>query len=331
MGNKANDGRRNKRREEIIRKRHIKRRIFSFAAIIAIVILTLHIRDINMQIKDLESALKNIETIYSTNTIAQSQTNSVQAVEDYVSSIDGIEVSKPIKRTADEVIKHLDELGESNDIISQIVKDIDKYPEDILAALANNPEMADFAANYPQRFKAYDNNSKIELTDYEKSISCPLFLQWDPRWGYEAYGDGSCIGMAGCGPTCLSMVLFYLTGNESFTPAKVAKYSMENGYYIEGTGTAWLLMENTMGCKIKVTKPSLSLSSIRAVLDNGGFIICAMRAGDFTTEGHFIVIYGYDKDGFMVNDPNCVARSRKRWTYDELEWQIKSLWAYNRK
>lgn len=28
--------------------------------------------------------------------------------------------------------------------------------------------------------------------------------------------------------------------------------------------------------------------------------------------------------GFKVNDPNCVARSRKRWAFDEIGQQIKS-------
>ena len=40
------------------------------------------------------------------------------------------------------------------------------------------------------------------------------------------------------------------------------------------------------------------------------------------------MIYGYDRDGFMVNDPNCVARSRRRWSFDEIRGQIKMVWSY---
>ncbi len=62
-------------------------------------------------------------------------------------------------------------------------------------------------------------------------------------------------------------------------------------------------------------------------LDAGRIIICAMRPGDFTASGHFIVIYGYDGEGFRVNDPNCVARSRQKWPFETIQGQIKQLWS----
>ena len=154
-------------------------------------------------------------------------------------------------------------------------------------------------------------------------------MQWDPRWGYQPYGEQSCVGLAGCGPTCLSMTLYYLTGNDRLTPDAIAAYSMENGYYVEGSGTAWLLMEDLPArYGIGVRSLSLSFQNMTAALDHGGIIICAMGKGDFTTAGHFIVIYGYDGEGFWVNDPNCVARSERKWSYSELSGQIKNLWVY---
>ena len=54
-----------------------------------------------------------------------------------------------------------------------------------------------------------------------------------------------------------------------------------------------------------------------------------MRPGDFTTEGHFIVIYGYDEEGFLVHDPNSRLRSEEEWTFQTLYPQIKNLWAYS--
>ena len=106
---------------------------------------------------------------------------------------------------------------------------------------------------------------------------------------------------------------------------------MENGYYVEGTGTSWALMEDLPKLYgIKVSSISSSANNMRAVLDNGGIIICAMGKGDFTISGHYIVIYGYDNEGFMVNDPNCVARSGRRWAFSEIENQIKSIWVYDK-
>ena len=53
-----------------------------------------------------------------------------------------------------------------------------------------------------------------------------------------------------------------------------------------------------------------------------------MGEGDFTISGHFIVIYGYNQQGYRVNDPNCVARSRRIWSFEEIQGQIKSIWSY---
>ena len=51
-----------------------------------------------------------------------------------------------------------------------------------------------------------------------------------------------------------------------------------------------------------------------------------MLPGDFTTEGHFIVLYSRTADGYLVRDPNSIARSEKTWTYDRLSGQIAALW-----
>ena len=66
-------------------------------------------------------------------------------------------------------------------------------------------------------------------------------MQWDSRWGYEEYGS-SVIGITGCGPTCLSMVVIGLVGDTDATPKSIADFATENGYYVVGTGTKWSLM-----------------------------------------------------------------------------------------
>lgn len=99
----------------------------------------------------------------------------------------------------------------------------------------------------------------------------------------------------------------------------------------EPAGTSWALMEDLPKLYgIKVSSISSGANNMRAVIDNGGIIICAMGKGDFTISGHYIVIYGYDNEGFMVNDPNCVARSGRRWAFSEIENQIKSIWVYGK-
>lgn len=235
-------------------------------------------------------------------------------------------VESPEKRSSREVLARLRELGEDSEMIADILDRRSDYPDKLLEALANNPEMADFVS----RWNGLKQTAAGGLTEEEKKQDFPLFLQWDPRWGYVEYGDKSCIGLAGCGPTCLSMVLYYLTGDESITPDLVGNYSMDNGCYISGVGTAWALME-AMPAEygIYVRQPKASDQEMKAALDDGAVIILSMGPGYFTAAGHFIVVYGYDSEGFMVNDPNCVARSRRQWSYSELEKQIKNMWVFS--
>ena len=242
---------------------------------------------------------------------------------DYVNLCGLDYVDRPRERTMEQVLERLDELAEDDPRIGEILENRYIYPDKLLEALANNPEMTDFVMGYEE------NAGRVEgtLTQDEMEQDFPLFLQWDPRWGYGDYGDGSNIGLAGCGPTCLSMALFYLTGDESLTPDRMAEYSMKNGYYISGTGTAWALLQDVPEkYGIAVSQPKAEESMMKTALDDGSVIICSMGPGDFTAAGHFIVIYGYDKTGFLVNDPNCVARSRQSWDFQELKGQIKNMW-----
>ena len=303
------------------KKREMRDRLFHLILSGIVVVLIFCIRNLYARLDRMQDAVARLEKQRQTEVITeegQEITEPADIVEDYA-------VERPVERTPEEALQRLKELAEDNETIAQICENSSAYSDEMLAALANNPEMADFVAGYSPG----KTNSGGSLTDAEKREAFPLFLQWDARWGYQSYGTDSCIGLAGCGPACLSMALFYLTRDERLTPGAMAEYSMENGYYMDGTGTAWALMEDVPArYGIKVTKLSAQENSIHAVLDSGGVVVCSMGRGDFTTAGHFIVIYGYDRDGLMVNDPNCVARSRRRWTFDELHYQIKNLWGY---
>lgn len=234
-------------------------------------------------------------------------------------------VDSPVERTERQVLERLKELAEDSELIGEIYENRSSYPDKLLEALANNPEMAGFVQGYPDSGKT----ARGGLTESEKEKDFPLFLQWDPRWGYAEYGDDSCIGIAGCGPTCISMALYYLTGNETLTPDVIGDYSMANGYYVSEVGTAWALLEDVPALYgIEVEQIKIREENIDDVLEDGGVIIASMSAGDFTASGHFIVIYGRDSEGYLVNDPNCVARSNLHWTWEQLQGQMKNLWAY---
>lgn len=234
------------------------------------------------------------------------------------------EVKAPKDYSRNEMIKILKQYAEWDMNIKYIYDNINDYDTDLLDKVVNNPEMAEFIRNYYE----YDENISDELTQKEKGKAHPLFKQWDERWGHVLYGDSN-IGLAGCGPTCLAMVVFSLTRNEQVTPLTVAEYSENHGYYVEGVGTAWSLMTTFPSeYNVGVHEINLSEENMKNELDCGKMIICGMGPGDFTRNGHFIVIYGYDRKGFKVNDPNCIARSKRRWSYDRLCTQIKVIWSY---
>ncbi len=196
-----------------------------------------------------------------------------------------------------------------------------EYPQSLVALLERNPETEKFVLEYPFR-----ETMAIDLSAYDRSQGVPLFMQWDPRWGYIKYGS-DVVGLTGCGPVCLSMAGYYVTGDERFSPEKVVKFSDKNGYYHWGQGTAWsLISEGGVKLGLDVTEIPLVEDRIVCNLEVNNPIICAMGPGDFTTDGHYIVLVGYEDGKIRVNDPNSHKNSERLWSYEEIQGQIRNLW-----
>lgn len=228
--------------------------------------------------------------------------------------------------TEQQVIENLtaEVSGAGNNKLNEILTHKEQYPAELLELLNKNPETLEFVYNYPNnKDKVFD----IDISGDLKSGKVPLFLQWDERWGYSAYGD-SMIAINGCGPTCLSMVAAYILHDDKMNPKWMAQFSEDNGYISEN-GTLWALM--SQGAK------KLGMESIEIPLDEkrilnnlevGNPIICSMAPGDFTTEGHFIVMTGVKDGKIVVNDPNSRERSEKLWKFSDIQSQIKNLWVF---
>ena len=233
-------------------------------------------------------------------------------------------VEPPVKRTREEAVEKIKELSRWFPALYFVYTNEEQYPLELLLSGAGNPEMTDFLYGY----LTSDGSTNGNFTDEEQPEDFPLLLQWDIRWGYMPYGTNGTLGSSGCGPTCLSMAVFYLTGNRECTPDVIAQYSLDEGHYVEGVGTAWALLDNyPTEFGLTVTHPALSDENLKAHLDKGNILICSVRPGDFTSEGHFIVIYGYDENGYKINDPKCVYRSRLSWTYEQIQDDIKRVWS----
>ena len=239
-------------------------------------------------------------------------------------SIHDAKEKAPQKLSTTQIEKRLHSLAKKDSAYINIYDNRDKYPTVLLRSLCNNAEMLEFVKGY----LSADGFAHGHLTKKECKEKIPLLLQWDQRWGYVSYGSSD-IALSGCAPTCLSMVIVGLTGNHNATPDKIAKYAQDNGYYLKGTGTSWsLLTEGASHFGVVGREISLSKETVCGILKQGQPVICSVGRGDFTTEGHFIVLTGMKDGRIKVNDPNCIHRSCL-WEYETLEPQIKNLWAYH--
>lgn len=230
----------------------------------------------------------------------------------------------------EEYADQLEKMRKKYPQVENILLNLYEYSESMLKLAANNPDALDFVENYPKHksdIKPSGSVTQEELDSAENGI--PQFQQWDSRWGYLTYGNDN-IGINGCGPTCLSMVAAGLLKDTSKSPDAVAEFSVENNYCTVASGTAWSLMSS--GAKklgLKSESVVVGRDSIKAALEKKQPVICSMKPGDFTTTGHFIVLTGLTEDGrLMINDPNSITRSEKRWDIDTIVGQVKSAWTY---
>lgn len=199
-----------------------------------------------------------------------------------------------------------------------------QYPKQLKDLALKNEEALEFVYDYPAE---HVKEHTIDLTEEVSMDSVPLFVQWDKRWGYEKY-SGNFFAASGCGPTTLSMVVVYLTHNREASPIAVAKYSKEAGYSVDGSGSSWTLISE--GCRhygVKAKTVALDESRMKAELDEGHPIVVNVGPGDFTDTGHFMVITGYDDEGFSINDPKSIEKSGKRWLFKNISSQIRAVWS----
>ncbi len=242
----------------------------------------------------------------------------------------GIDLFHPVKYEGRELEKRLKELAELSDNYRRLFQNRASLSEDLLSAACNNPEILPFALSLLE-----DNRTEtpklqpISLSEEEKkSEGIPLLLQFDERWGACGYGE-SMIAVSGCAPTCLSMVIIGLTGDTDATPNAVASYADEKGYYLNGIGTDWsFLTEGARHFGLSAKEVALDEDMVLRELEQGHPIICSMRKGTFTAQGHFIVLAGVKDGKILVRDPNSRAKSEMLWDFSEIRSQIRNLWRY---
>lgn len=197
------------------------------------------------------------------------------------------------------------------------------YPKEIVSLYRRNSDAREFVRSFPA---LRGSDSEIDLSGEITSGKAPLLMQWDPRWGCRRYNE-NWMALSGCGPTCLSMAAIAITGDTSMDPWAMAQFAENNGFNVVGQGTAWALFTDG-AAMLGLDSTQITMDEQR-VMDNlavGNPIVCVVGPGDFTTEGHFILLAGLEDGLIRVNDPNSVKNSGKLWSFEQLAPQVQALW-----
>ncbi|MDD7731153.1 MAG: C39 family peptidase [Ezakiella sp.] len=241
---------------------------------------------------------------------------------DGVSIDDRFDGEYEMQNSLDGYVKNLGESSKINENAKKLLENR-AHVEDTMLKLASNRVDAINFVFYKDEYK--DRYVESHTESYPLARKVPLFIQWDPRWGYKMYEDYFAI--IGCGPTSVAMILNAY--GEKKTPIDMMEEMVANGAYLKDLGTSWDGIKKTLRDHgMNVSEIPLGERKFINVLNEGNQILLSMREGKFTTGGHYMVLVGVTEDGkFLLNDPNSVRYSVKTWDYSELQNEIKGCWS----
>ncbi len=184
------------------------------------------------------------------------------------------------------------------------------------------------------------NASSKKIPDNGSSMKIVYFTQGSgAEWANVPFGGGT-IASSGCSVTSLAMVLSYLKGgNDSsqwiypneIVAAIAEKYGNYNRFYVAPYGQDGHGLFPAMASYYGVNCQEISSSSIINALKDGCPVIMSCVPGEFTKQGHFIVLTGLSDDGYiLVNDPNGshADKSYKKYTLNEIQNNGKGWWMF---
>lgn len=132
-------------------------------------------------------------------------------------------------------------------------------------------------------------------------------------------GRSRSVATSGCGAVCVSMVISYLTGDESQTPDKLFRRAVRWGDY-SGSGLSHETLSNLLeenGVKNKWI--ANTAEGVEAALREGMPVIAHMGPGTFTDNGHYLVLRGITEDGkILLNDPASPERTAEAYSIKTL-------------
>ena len=231
---------------------------------------------------------------------------------------------KPKKKSdiKEDLIKNV-EAAAKKDKKAQWVYDNFYNLDDVDAYLTgNDPDTIEFVYNKNHKFTDF-NFYKGESVKLKRKT--PYYLQWDNRWAYDNLYPTN-IGISGCGPTSLSMIISRLTNNLIY-PNEMAQKASK---FMNDGGMDWAFIDHiAKEYNLKVTDINLDKDKMIKALEDGPLLISVGR-GYFTLYGHILVIDSYKDGKFIINDPNSVKNSIIGWEYDDISDQILKIWKFSK-
>lgn len=144
------------------------------------------------------------------------------------------------------------------------------------------------------------------------------FKQYDKRWAdkmYSNHGDREqTMRTSACGPTSMADIVHFVVDN-TITPYTLALMALEWKDRTYNSGTSWKFFTHIQAKygwkKMVATK---SIETLKACLDAGGYVVCCMGKGYWTSGGHFICAWKYSNKYIYCNDPASGKRTHQNVT-----------------
>ncbi len=200
-------------------------------------------------------------------------------------------------------------------------------------------------------YSAAGNYDAITYTKYsikQGATEVVYYNQTDNPWKNMLYGTIRTIGISGCGPTSMAIVLSTFTGTE-ITPAETSDWSYQNGYLVQGyeNGNPYAMTSHSLIPALSeeygldcegIRKGTNTANKIYQALSDRKLIVAIMGPGHFTSGGHFIVLRGVTKEGkILVADCGSRQRTEKEWDIETIIKEAKGgagaggpFWAISR-
>ena len=169
------------------------------------------------------------------------------------------------------------------------------------------------------------------------------YLQTDPRWNnvsYSAGGETTTIGASGCGPTAMAMVLA-TWADPAVTPKTECAWALAHGYKAPRQGTYYSYFVPA-AARYGLTCVRLNTASLygngassvhetaRRAVTGGDLVIACMGRGNWTRSGHYVLVWGFDGDRVLINDPASTRADRVRGDWALFRSQVKYYWVVRR-